>query len=185
MTTEGAFNPIPILVHVLAIISGLLLGWYVMDLVSPDFPSGDPGVESSSAPGSVAGDDPDSLFLANNLADAIPPLQEQLAAGQGVALLHIEPGAIEVESSDSEGVYDLAEVPVAAPARIADAIHDMRQQVTLADIGYMDLVATRGGPRWYIQFDTSTDVSPPWTYGAPLEGAPVEAGGAPPKPIDD
>ena len=48
----------------------------------------------------------------------------------------------------------------------------------------MDLVATAKGPRWYVQLDIDRDIGPPpWTYGAPLEGAPVTAGGAPPKPI--
>jgi hypothetical protein len=185
MRTEGALNPIPIVVHALGIVAGLLLGWYVMDRVSPDFPDSPPGVESSSSPRSVAGNDPDSLFLPNNLAEAIPPLDDQLAAGQGVAALHIEPGSIDVQSTDVDGAYDLADVPVAAPARIVDAIHDMRDRVTLEDIGYMDLIATRDGPRWYVQLDINrTDVDPPWTYGAPLEGEPIEVGGAPPKPID-
>ena len=178
MTTEGALNPIPILVHALGIVAGLLLGWYVMGQISPDFSTADPGVESSSAPRAVAGNDPDSLFLPNNLSNAIPPLQDQLAAGQGVALLHIEPGAIEIHGSDGDTAYDLSDVPVAAPARIVDAIHDMRGQVTLNDIASMDLLATRDGPQWSIQLDTSrSGVSPPWSYTAPLEGTPVKPGG--------
>jgi hypothetical protein len=76
-------------------------------------------------------------------------------------------------------------VPVAAPLRITDEIHSLRDKVSLEDIGYMDLIATSNGPRWYIQLDIDrTDVSPPWTYTAPLEGESVTAGGAPPKPID-
>jgi hypothetical protein len=155
-----------------------------MDRVTPDFPTADPGIESSAAPGSVAGDDPDSLFLPNNLSAAILQLQDQLGAGQGVVTLHIEPGSIDVQSSDVEGTYDLAEVPVAAPARIADAIQEQRPQVGLSRIRSMDLVATRQGPRWYIQLDTAAaDIPPPWTYGAPLEGTPLTAGGAPPAAV--
>ena len=41
----------------------------------------------------------------------------------------------------------------------------------------MDLVATRDGPRWYVQLDIIRDVGPPpWTYGAPLAGEPLEVG---------
>jgi hypothetical protein len=185
VATEGAYNPIPIVVHVLGIVAGLVLGWFVMDRITPDFPTADPGVESSSAPRAVAGGDPDSLFLPNNLSEAIAQVQDQLAAGQAVVTLHLEPGKIEVRGSDIDGTFDLADVPVAAPARIADAIHEMRDHVTLDDVGSMDLVATADGPRWYVQLDiTRTDVRPPWAYAAPIEGAPVTAGGAPPKPIE-
>jgi hypothetical protein len=30
-----------------------------------------------------------------------------------------------------------------------------------------------------------TNVPPPWTYGAPLAGAPLSVGGAPPAPVAD
>jgi hypothetical protein len=186
MRVEGAFNPIPILVHLLAIAAGLTVGWIVMDRITPNFPTADPGVESSSAPGSVAGNDPDSLFLPNNLSEAIVQTQDQLVAGQGVVALHLEPGSIDVRTSDIDRTFPLADVPVAAPARIVAAIHAERERVTLDDIRYMDLVATRKGPEWYVQLDIDrTDVDPPWTYGAPISGEPVTAGPAPPKPIDD
>jgi len=35
-----------------------------------------------------------------------------------------------------------------------------------------------------VQLDINrTDVAPPWTYGAPLDGAPLTVGGAPPTAI--
>jgi hypothetical protein len=47
----------------------------------------------------------------------------------------------------------------------------------------MDLVGTAKGPRWYVQLDTGREIGPPpWTYGAPLEGAPLTVGPAPPHP---
>ena len=50
----------------------------------------------------------------------------------------------------------------------------------------MDVVATRDGPRWYVQLDTSRDVGPPpWTYGAPIAGGPIEVGPGPPKPVPE
>jgi hypothetical protein len=48
----------------------------------------------------------------------------------------------------------------------------------------MELVATDEGPRWYVQLDINGDSGPPpWTYGAPLDGDPIKAGGAPPEPV--
>lgn len=186
MSTEGALNPIPIIVHVLAIAAGLLVGFLVMDRITPDFSTADPGVESSSAPLAVTGDDPDSLFLPANLAPALSQLDDQLGAGQGIVTLHVEPGKIEAQTTDADGTFGVGEIDPATPALIADQIHAMRDRVTLSDVGSMDLVATRKGPRWYVQLDiTRTDVDPPWTYAAPLSGEPVTAGGAPPKPISD
>jgi hypothetical protein len=187
VATEGALNPIPILVHVLAIAAGLIVGWLVMDRITPDFPSADtePGVESSAAPGAVSGNDPDSLFFTANLAPALSQLDDQVAAGQGVVTLHITPGSIDAATSDADGTFDVSDVNPSTPALLADEIHTQRERVTLADIGSMELVATRKGPRWYVQLDTTTDVDPPWTYSAPLEGSPLEVGGAPPKPIAD
>lgn len=185
METNGRFNPIPVLVHTLAIAAGLFAGWIAMDRITPDFPTGDPALQSSVVPGAVAGDDPDSLFLPNKLSEAIVQLQDQFGTEQGVVSLHLEPGSIEIETSDAEGAYALTEIPVAAPAQIADAIEKQRPQLGLAQIRYMDLVATRRGPRWYVQIDTATtNEPPPWTYGAPLEGTPLEVGGAPPTPIE-
>ena len=185
MQNDASFNPIAIIVHALAIAAGLFVGWIVMERISPDFPSAEPGVESSSSPGAVAGDDPDSLFLPNNLSEAILPLMEQTAAGEGVVELHLEPGSIDLRTSDAEGTIDLTEVPVAAPMRIADAINAQRPKIDLAQIAYMDLVATDKGPRWYVQIDINkTDEPPPWTYTAALEANSVTPGGAPPKPVE-
>jgi hypothetical protein len=53
-------------------------------------------------------------------------------------------------------------------------------------IRYMELVATREGPKRYVQLDINrTGVSPPWTYGAPLDGEPLTVGDAPPKPVTE
>jgi hypothetical protein len=186
VVTEGGFNPIPVLVHLLAIAAGLFVGWIVMDRITPDLPADSvaAGIESSSAPGSVAGNDPDSLLLAANLGPALGELSDQLAAGQGIVTLHIEPGAIKAESSDADGTYDLDEVDPATPAVIVDQIPEQRPKLGLGQILFMDLVATRKGPRWYVQIDNqATDEPPPWTYGAPLEGSPLTVGGAPPTPI--
>ena len=52
MATEGSgFNPIAVLVHLVAIALGLYLGWIAMDRISPDLPdaSVEPGVSSPRA----------------------------------------------------------------------------------------------------------------------------------------
>ena len=63
-TERGGFNPVAVLVHLVAIAAGIYLGLLVMNRIVPDLPDEtvDPGVSSSSAPAAVAGDDPDSLF---------------------------------------------------------------------------------------------------------------------------
>jgi hypothetical protein len=186
MATESSFNPIPILVHLIAIAVGVFGGLRAMDAITPDLPgeSVEPGIASSSAPGSVAGADPSSLFLAANLAPALDQLTDQLPAGEGVIRLRIEPGSLSAETGSGEGLFEPGDVPPGVPAQLGDAIHLQRDRVTLEDIGYMELVATRDGPEWYVQLDTNrTDVPPPWTYGAPLDGAPLRVGGAPPEPI--
>ena len=188
MASESSVNPIPILLHVIAIAIGVFLGLRAMDAIAPDLPGEgvDPAIASSSAPEAVAGDDPNSLFLAANLEPALDQLADQLPAGEGVLRLRIEPGSLSAETGDEDGLFELADVSPNLPTLLADEIHRERERVTLGDVGFMELIATRVGPEWYVQLDTSkTDVPPPWTYGAPLEGAPLTVGGAPPVPVVD
>jgi len=187
VATEGGFNPVPLLVHLVAIALGLYLGFIAMDAITPDLPGDDvaPGVSSSVAPAQVAGDDPDSLFDAANLGPALAEIDDQLAAGQGIVSLHIEPGTIDADTGTGDGLIDPDDVGPQIPLRITGGIDVERPgSTTLADVSFMDLVATAKGPRWYVQLDIDRDIGqPPWTYQAPLEGAPVTAGGAPPQPV--
>lgn len=181
MVAQGGFNRTAILVHALAIAAGLLAGWFVMDRITPDLPTEDPGVESSSAPRSVAGNDPDSLFLPNNFSDGLAQFSDQLAAGQSVTTLHLTPGSISAETTDGDAGFDPADVPSSAPASIAHALHRTREEVGLADIGSMDLIATRTGPTWYVKLDLArSDAGPPFAYTAPLSGANVTPANGPP-----
>ncbi|MFI5123275.1 MAG: hypothetical protein ACHQJ5_10305, partial [Vicinamibacteria bacterium] len=109
MATESSgFNLVPVLVHVVAIALGIYLGLLAMAAITPDFPDADtdPGVSSSSAPGTVAGDDPDSLFRAQNLAPALTQLDDQLAAGDGIVSLHLEPGSLDAETGSGDGLFE-------------------------------------------------------------------------------
>ena len=185
---SNAFNPVAIIVHLIGIAAGLYLGFLAMDVIAPDQPAESiaPGVSSSIEPQDVAGDDPDSLFRAGALAPALEQLEEQVPAGHAVVRLRIEPGTTALQTSDVDGLFSLDKVTPDLPERLIDEIHAQRERVTAHDIGYMELVATEDGPRWYVQLDINrTDVPPTWTYGAPLEGTPLTVGGAPPKPVSE
>jgi hypothetical protein len=181
------FNPVAILIHALGIAAGIFLGLLAMDAIAPDLPAEAeaPGVATSVAPEAVRGDDLDSLFLPNNLGPALTQLHEQIAAGQGILRLRITPGSLEAMTATGDGLIDRPSIPDAAPLRIAQQAEAERAQVTLEDFSYFDLVATPDGPVWYAQLDINiTEVNPPWTYTAPLEGEPLLAGRAPPTQVD-
>ena len=186
MASESRNYAVPVLVHAVGIALGVYLGWLAMAALSPDLPDPDvpPGVSSSTAPGAVAGDDPDSLYGAGALDAAFTQLEQQLPAGEEIVRLRIEPGQLDAETRSGDGLFSLDDVPSGLPARLIAEISREREQVTAHDIGYMELVATEGGPRWYVQLDTAlTDVDPPWTYGAPLEGSPLTVGPGEPEPV--
>ena len=188
MATESRNYAVPVLVHVLGIALGLYLGFLAMDAISPDFPDPDtePGVSSSTAPAAVAGDDPDSLFRGPYLQGALNELSDQMAAGEGILRLHLEPGTLETDTASGEGLFQAEDVSSETPAQLIRAIDSERggPPIGLGEISYMDLVATEDGPRWYVQLDINRNIGPPpWTYGAPLEGEPLEVGGGPPKPV--
>ena len=175
---------VPMLVHAVAIAVGIYLGFLIMDKLAPDLPDDavEPGV-SSAAPRTVAGDDADSLFRAANLAPALAALDDQLAAGDGIVRLHPEPGALESQTSEADGTFAPGDVPTDVPVRIGMGIAQERG-LTLDDIRYMGLVSTDDGPRWYVQLEINRDIGPPpWAYGAPLDGEPLDVGGTPPKPV--
>ena len=183
---HSGFSPSAILVHLLGIAAGIYLGLLAMAAIAPDLPGEEiePGLSSSSTPGAVAGNDPDSLFNHGALDTAFVQLEAQLPADHGIVRLRIEPGTLDADTRTGDGLFELDDVSAALPERLIAAIHRRREQVTAHDVGYMELIATERGPRWYVQLDTAlTDVNPPWTYGAPLEGTPLSVGPGEPKPL--
>ncbi len=187
MATQSGINPVAVLIHLIGIAAGIFGGLMAMDAIAPDLPSESeaPGVTSSVAPEAVAADDPDSLFQTHNLRSALDGLQDQIGAGEGVLRLRITPGSLEAQTASGDGLFQPDEVPDTAPSYIAGQASAERPQVTLADFAYFELVATAKGPEWYGQLDIDvTEVSPPWTYRAPLSGLSVTAGGGPPKALD-
>ncbi len=188
MATESSSRALSVILHGLGIALGVYLGFLAMAAIAPDLPddSVEPGISSSITPDAVAADDRASLFLSQNLAPSFDQLEQQLPAGDSIAKLRIEPGAVNVDSAGGADGFALADVSPGLPELLIDSIHAQRERVTIADIASIELVATADGPSWYVQLDPSkTDVSPPWTYGAPLEGAPLTAGPAPPVPVAD
>ena len=87
---------------------------------------------------------------------------------------------------DQEGLIDPSEVPASAPEWIVSQIAEERPRVTLDKVRYMELVATEEGQRWYVQLvSDDSQISPPWTYTADLEGDLLEVGGPEPVAISD
>lgn len=181
-------NPVAALAHVLAVAAGVWGGLWVMGAVTPDLPDADaePGV-AATAPEDVSGGSDESLFRQTPLFWALDQLDDQLAAGQAVVRLRVEPGALSSESRDGqEGLIDPADVPASAPEWIVSQIAEERPQVTLDRVRYMELVATEEGPRWYMQLvSDDPKLDPPWTYTADFEGDLLRAGGAEPRPIPE
>jgi hypothetical protein len=188
VASEGSLNPLPLLLHVVALAAGLYLGWIFMAWVTPDLPSDETEAGVSATAVQVAGDDPNSLLRAGPLAGALDSLDEQLAAGEGIAVLRIEPGEINVEGSGADGTFEPSDVDPAVPLFLVQRIGTQRPTVDgLDDVQYMELVATDDGPRWYVQLvSTNPRIDPPWSYGSDLDGPPpLDVGGAPPTPVTD
>jgi hypothetical protein len=188
VATEGSLNPLPLVLHLVALAAGLYLGWVFMSWVTPDLPSDETEAGVSATAVQVAGDDPNSLLRAGPLEGALDSLDDQLAAGEGIAVLRIEPGEINVSGSHAEGTFEPSDVDPAVPLFIVQRIATQRPVVDgLDDVQYMELVATDEGPRWYVQLvSTNPRIDPPWSYGSDLDGPPpLEVGGAPPNPVAD
>jgi hypothetical protein len=184
-TEERRFSPVAVLVHVVAIGFGLYLGWIAMQAISPDLPdpSVQPGVQSAAE---VAGDAPNSLFRGPYLQGALNQLSDQMAAGEGIVTMHIEPGTLDTETASGEGLFQPEDVSSETPVVLIHTIDSERggPPIGLGEVSYMDLVATEKGPRWYVQLDIDREIGPPpWTYGAPLEGTPLTVGQGPPEPL--
>jgi hypothetical protein len=178
-------SPLPTIVHVLAIAAGVWGGLAAMDAVAPDLPDADtePGV-AAAQPATVEPDSGDSLFRAGNLAPALSQLDEQLGADGELVRLRIDPGRL--ESTEGEGGFGVGDVPSTAPDQLAAAIAAERPEFRgVEDLQYLELVQSKNGPEWYVQLvSTRKQLSPPWSYGAPLDISKVTAGGGPPKQIE-
>ena len=182
MASESGFNPVPVLVHVVAIAVGLYLGFLAMDAITPDLPDDSrrargraPRPRPARWPATTA----TRSSAPTNLAPALAQLDDQLAAGQGIGTLHIEPGSLDVETSTRRRDLRARRRPAARP----DAARrgDRRRARPRRDARRRRLHGPRGD-RARARAGTSSSTSaatigpPPWTYGAPLDGAPLSSG---------
>ena len=182
---DSGWNPLAILIHVVSIALGIFGGLQVMEAITPDISTEQPGVVAPPPPSAVDGDDPDSLFQPNNLAPALSDLFNQLGAEESLVRLKIMPGSLESEARTGVDGFQPTDISAGRPQFFTQEIALERPRVTFADIAWFELVATADGWRWYIQFNINkTDVKPPWSYTAPYAGFPLEPGGSPPEPLE-
>jgi hypothetical protein len=178
MATDRSTNPLPIVLHLVAIAVGLFLGIKAMAALSPDLPSAssEPGVDVPASGGQVAPAAPNSLLRAGPLSIALDSVDDQLAADQQLSLVHITPAEITTNATDGEG-FDVSDVDPSAPARLATLISQERPAVAgLQDFQFVELrLDPNGDPQWYVQL--ALDIDPPRTYVAPLDALSVTPGG--------
>ncbi|MFL5870914.1 MAG: hypothetical protein ACJ75R_07515 [Solirubrobacterales bacterium] len=178
MATERSTNPLPIVLHLVAIAVGLFLGIKAMAALSPDLPpeSSNPGVDVAASNGQVPPGAPNSLFQPGPLSIALDAVDDQLAAGQQLSLVHITPADVTTNVTDGAG-FDLSDVDSSAPTRLATLISAERSRVRgLQDFQFVDLRLDQDSePQWYVQL--ALDIDPPRTYTAPLDALAVTPGG--------
>ena len=183
MVSESGFNPIPVLVHLVAIALGLCLGFVAMDAIAPDLPGEgvEPGVSSSlgAAGGrrrrrrlALSRRQPRSRRSTSSTTSSPP--------ARGSPRFTSSPGRVERRHGRA------GRRPVRArrrPGRRPGAARrrDRRRAPRRRDAWPTSPTSIWSrpakGPRWYVQLDINRDIGPPpWTYGAPLDGAPVTAG---------
>lgn len=170
-------SPVSVITHLLAIALGAWGGLSLIGRVAPDLPSDDtdPGVEAPLAPDEVRGGDPKSLLRAGPLAGALEQLSSQIAAGDVIVTLRLEPGSIDAETGSGGVDIETEQIPPNAPERIVAEIAKQRPEVSLDDVQFMLLRPGPGAPEWYVQLDLEID--PPRTYVAPLDGSSATPGG--------
>ena len=144
--------------------------------VTPDLPQDntEPGVEAT---GDVNGGDRDSLLRTGPFAIALAQLSDQIAAGDVIVSLRLEPATLDAQSGSGGIGLEPEEIPPNAPQRIVDAMAAQRPQISLDDVAFMRLRPSPEGPEWYVQLDLAID--PPRTYVAPLDGSTATPGGRP------
>ncbi|HYU61003.1 MAG TPA: hypothetical protein VEK39_09595 [Solirubrobacterales bacterium] len=161
-------SPVAPIATLLAVAAGVWGGFWVMDTVTPDLPESDtePGVEAAA---DIEGGDPDSLLRTGPFAIALAQLSDQIAAGDVIVSLRLEPGTLDAKSGSGGLDLEPDEIPPNAPERIAGEITQQRPMVSLDSVMFMQLRPGPGGPQWRVQLDS--DVDPPRTYTAPLDGS--------------
>ena len=174
VTREGSFNPVAVLVHVVAIAAGIVAGLAAMGAISPNLPADvdvdEPGVETPAADG----DDSSSLFLSPNLEFAFDELRDENGAGAEYSLIDIQPGQITTESNGGAGSFTIDEVSASVPQTMIFELGEKRPEVTAEDVEYIQLAAITGGPRWILKLSDDSGLAPPLAYSARADGSRLE-----------
>jgi hypothetical protein len=174
-------SPVAPIAHLIAIVAGVLGGFWVAGWVAPDLPAGEtaPGVAAGEE---VRGGDPDSLFRPGPLAEAIAQTEEQSPAGQEVSNVTIEPGTLRAAAASGPNVLPLSELPVDAPERILDGIRRARSEAGVEDpVDLDDVLHMSWSPanptesEWSTLLDVST-AGPPTEFEASRDGSRVRVG---------
>jgi hypothetical protein len=175
-------SPVAPIAHLIGFALGVFGGFWLGGVVAPDLPSADtePGVVVDE--GQVTGAEPDSLYHAGPLAEAVTQTLDQLGAGAEVSSVKIEPSTLRaVDAEGAEGL-PLESMPVEAPARMVTRIEDARAQAGVdGPISFNDFLSvtwTPGNPtasEWYILLDVST-AGPPTEFAASRDGTKVTVG---------
>jgi hypothetical protein len=167
-------SPVAPIATLLAVAAGVWGGFWVMAKVTPDLPESDtdPGVEAAA---DIEGGDPDSLLRTGPFAIALAQLSDQIAAGDAIVSLKLEPGALHAQSGSGGLDLEPDEILPNAPERIVAEIAKQRPVVSLDGVTFMQLRPRPGGPEWYVQLESGID--PPRTYIAPLDGSSATPGG--------
>lgn len=170
-------SPVSVITHLLAIALGAWGGLWLIAKVAPDLPDAgtDPAVEAPATPAEVKGDDPKSLLRTGPLAGALDQLSDQIAAGDVVVTMRLDPGSIDAETGSGGVELETGEIPPSAPERIVAEIAKQRPQVSLDDVVFMLLRPGPAEPEWLVQLGPGID--PPRTYVAPLDGSSATPGG--------
>ena len=152
-------SPIPPLAHLLAIAAGVFGGLWLGGCVSPTCPTPGPTRASPSARASRA-DDPDSLFHAGPLAEAVAQTVEQFPAGEEVSNVQIEPGNLRAAPAEGveppaarrpagrrAGADDRRHHDAARSERATKPVDARRRQVLQLEPGEPDHERVVGAPR--------------------------------------
>ncbi len=156
-------NPVAAIAHVVAIVLGVWGGFAAIDAVTPELPGDgvEPGVE---VPVDLDGGEEESLFNPGPLSTALTQLSEQESEGTEYVLLTLTPSSITTkELSGAEGGFELTFLSTGEPARVIKLLGEERPPVTPERVRQLELVATGGGPVWYVTTDEGAYLVP---YGS-------------------
>ena len=177
MVSEGALNPIPILVHLVAIAAGLFVGWTVMDRITPDFPSDDSRASSRRrrrvrSPATI----PTRCSCRTTSRRRSSSSRSSSPRARASSPCISSPVRSRSRAVTSTAPTSSPTCPWRRRRELPIEINEQRPELDLAQIAYMDLIATRKGPRWYVQIDIGHQPAAAVDLRRPARGQPADGG---------